>query len=47
MFGTGTAALVSSVCQYTYEGETYKVPIEEDKGAGPLTQRVLRMLNDI
>jgi len=47
MFGTGTAALVSSVCQYSYEGQVYKVPIEEDKGAGPLTQRMLRMLNDV
>jgi len=47
IFGTGTAALVSSVNQYTYLGETYKVPIEDSKGAGPLTQRMLRMLNDI
>lgn len=47
MFGSGTAALISSVSQFSYEGEIYKVPIEEGKGAGPLTQRMLRALNDI
>ena len=33
-FGAGTAAIVSPVQSFNYSGETYKIPIEEDKGAG-------------
>ena len=35
-FGVGTAAIVSPVQSFYFEEEIYKVPIEEDKGAGPL-----------
>ena len=35
-FGVGTAAIISPVQSFNFEGETYKVPIQEEKGAGPL-----------
>ena len=41
VFGSGTAALVSPVCQFTYNENVFPVPIEEDAGAGKLTQKVL------
>ena len=47
MFGAGTAALVSPICRFTYKGDHYHVPIEEDKGAGKLTQKVLGQITDI
>jgi branched-chain amino acid aminotransferase len=40
-FGAGTAAIVSPVQSFVYEGSTYEVPIEKEKGAGKLTQRIL------
>ena len=46
-FGAGTAAIVSPVQSFNYAGETYQIPIEEDKGAGKLTQRALKMMNDL
>lgn len=46
-FGAGTAAIVSPVQSFHYKDKTYKIPIEEDKGSGPLTQRVLKMMNDL
>lgn len=46
-FGAGTAAIVSPVQQFTYGTETFNIPIEKEKGAGKLTQRILKMLNDI
>lgn len=46
-FGAGTAAIVSPVKQFTYKGETFEVPIEEEKGAGKLTQKILNTLLDI
>lgn len=46
-FGAGTAAIVSPVQSFNYKGETYTIPIEEDKGAGKLTQRVLEMMTDL
>ena len=47
MFGSGTAALVSPVSSFNYKDVEYEVPIEEEKGAGQLTQRMLRELNDL
>jgi len=46
-FGAGTAASVSPVCQFTYENDTYRVPIDEEAKAGKLTQTMLKMLTDI
>lgn len=46
-FGSGTAAIVSPVQQFTYNDQTYKIPIDEAKGAGPLTQQMVKMLQDI
>ena len=46
-FGAGTAAIVCPVKSFNYGGETYKIPIEEGKGAGKLTQRALKMMNDL
>ena len=46
-FGAGTTAIVSPVQSFNYGGTIYKIPIEEDKGAGPLTQRALKMMNDL
>lgn len=40
-FGAGTAAIVTPVRQFKYNDVTYDIPIEEDKGAGKLTQRML------
>lgn len=46
-FGAGTAAIVSPVKSFNYGGETFEIPIEEAKGAGKLTQRVLKMMLDL
>jgi branched-chain amino acid aminotransferase len=40
-FGAGTAAVVCPVKSFNYMGETFDIPIDENKGAGKLTQRVL------
>jgi len=46
-FGAGTAAVVCPIKSFYYEGETYSIPIEEAKGAGKLTQRVLQTMLDL
>lgn len=46
-FGAGTAAIVSPVQSFNYDGQTYKIPIDEATGAGPLTSRALKMMNDL
>lgn len=46
-FGAGTAAVVSPVKSFYYLNETYDIPIDEAKGAGKLTQRVLKMMTDL
>lgn len=46
-FGAGTAAIVSPVASFNYNDKTYSIPIEEDKGAGPLTQRALKIMTDL
>lgn len=46
-FGSGTAAIVSPVASFNYLDKTYELPIDEVNGAGPLTQRVVKMLQDI
>lgn len=46
-FGAGTAAIVSPVQSFNYNGEIFNIPIEEDKGAGPLAQRALKMMTDL
>ena len=46
-FGAGTAAIVSPVQSFNYDGKIYNIPIEEDKGAGKLTQRVLKIMTDL
>ncbi len=32
-FGAGTAAIVSPVKSFNFDGEVYQIPIEEEKGA--------------
>jgi branched-chain amino acid aminotransferase len=46
-FGAGTAAVVCPVKSFNYMGETFEIPIDESKGAGKLTQRVLQMMLDL
>lgn len=46
-FGAGTAAIVSPVQSFIYENETFQIPIEQDKGAGKLTQQILNTIVDI
>lgn len=46
-FGAGTAAIVSPVRSFHYLGETYDIPIDEQKGAGKLTQQVLKTMLDL
>jgi branched-chain amino acid aminotransferase len=41
VFGSGTAALVSPVKEFTFEDTVFPVPIDESVGAGKLTQKVL------
>ena len=38
---------MSPVASFNYEGEVYNIPIEEEKGAGKLTQRALQMMTDL
>jgi branched-chain amino acid aminotransferase len=46
-FGCGTAASVSPINSFNYNDRTYKVPIDEETSAGPLTHRMLKMVTDI
>jgi branched-chain amino acid aminotransferase len=46
-FGAGTAAIVSPVKSFIYDEETYQIPIDEEKGAGKLSQRILQMMTDL
>ena len=46
-FGAGTAAIVSPVQSFVYEGETYEVPVDKEKGAGKLPQQILNMMIDL
>jgi branched-chain amino acid aminotransferase len=46
-FGAGTAAIVTPVQSFVYEGVTFEIPIEKEKGAGKLTQRILKTLLDL
>ena len=46
-FGAGTAAIVCPVQSFNYGGETYQIPIDQEKGAGKLTQRALKMMLDL
>lgn len=46
-FGAGTAAIVSPVQSFVYEDNTYEIPIDKEKGAGKLTQRILQMMTDL
>jgi branched-chain amino acid aminotransferase len=45
-FGAGTAAIVTPVQSFNYDNTVYDIPIEEEKGAGKLTQRILKMMTD-
>ena len=46
-FGSGTAAIISPVKEFTYLENVYNIPIDEEKGAGPLAQKMVSMLQDI
>ena len=46
-FGAGTAAIVAPVQSFVYDNETFEIPIEKDKGAGKLTQTMLKMMTDL
>ena len=47
IFGTGTAALISPVCQFKFKDTVYPVPIDEEAGAGKLAQTMLKKLTDL
>ena len=47
MFGSGTAAQVSPVKQFTYSDSVYPVPIDEKTNAGPLAGEILEQLAGI
>ena len=36
-FGAGTAAIVSPVASFNFEGEVFDIPIEKEYNAGKLT----------
>jgi branched-chain amino acid aminotransferase len=40
-FGTGTAAVVAHVADFTYKGETYKLPAIEDRKIGTLAKETI------
>lgn len=46
-FGAGTAAIVSPIQSFYYEGDLFEIPIEQEKGAGKLTQKILSMMTDL
>lgn len=46
-FGAGTAAIVSPVESFNYNGKIYNIPIDKETGAGKLTRRALKMMNDL
>lgn len=46
-FGAGTAAVVSPIKLINYKDVDYNLPVDEAKGAGPLTKRVWDTLSDI
>ena len=46
-FGAGTAAIVSPVQSFKLGDTVYQIPIEEEKGAGRLTQRALKIMTDL
>lgn len=46
-FGAGTAAIVSPVQSFIFNDETFQIPIEEAKGAGKLTQKLLATITDL
>ena len=43
-WGTGTAAVISPICEIAFEGKSYEIP---GKGIGPLTQRLYNTITDI
>lgn len=46
-FGAGTAAIVSPVQSFVYDGVTYDIPVDKETGAGKLTQSILQMMLDL
>jgi len=46
-FGAGTAAVVSPIKSFYFEENTYDIPIEEEAGAGKLTQKMLKKMTDL
>lgn len=46
-FGSGTAAIVSPIQSFNLNNETHMIPIDEKTGAGKLTTRLAKMLQDI
>ena len=47
MFGSGTAAIVTPIKSINHMGAVFPVPIEEEAGAGPMTQKILKTLSNI
>lgn len=47
MFGCGTAAVVSPVKLFAYDGVDYDVPINESLNAGEFTAKMAKKLNDV
>ena len=47
VYGTGTAAIVTSVERIGYEGEDVKVPVEGDGGFGPIAGAFYDALQEI
>ena len=46
-FGAGTAAIVSPIYQFHYEGTDYDIPINTEKNAGDFTLKMLQSLNAV
>lgn len=50
MFGSGTAAIVSPIKCLNFHGKDYEIPLnplEPEKGAGPLAERLFKLITQI
>lgn len=46
-FGAGTAVIVCPIEEFSYEGVTYKIPINPKKQAGDLTYKICETIQNI
>ena len=47
IFATGTAVVISPVKELSYEGKSYKIPIDPEKKAGELAYELFNEILDI